>query len=354
MDNDVVIMTACDQRYFALCVDLIASIKNACGFLPRIRVVDVGLLPGQIATLARSVEKVIEPDWDLGKDRNLPAWYRAMTARPFLPKYAGDAELITWIDCDVWLQRYAPVQALIHAARDGQLAIVEERFGKGFSIDARTAQGTFQTRVYNSQNVKANTRSCYEDCFGPEIAAAFGDLPCFNAGVFALRADSRSWTVWQELYAPALAKQFHFLAEQQALNVGIRRGLIPISKQPQEANYTCHHELPWYSADKGVFTFPEAEDRVLGTIHLCDTKKYPLLPIPHFPHGLSRPMPLYYSLVQQFIAGKAIGPHMTHRVSRPAHVPAGDPASRGQLARNALCLCNSGKKYKHCHGRVAF
>jgi SEC-C motif len=344
MDNDAVIVTACDQRYFPLCVDLIASIKNTCGFLPRIRVLDVGLLPGQIATLAGIVEKVIKPDWDIGRDVKWPGWYRAMTARPFLPKYAGNAELITWIDCDVWLQRREPVQALIHAARDGQLAIVEERFGKGFTVDARTAQGTFEPRIYNAENAKANTRSCYENCFGPDIATAFGDLPSFNSGVFALRADSPSWAVWQAICARAMARNFHFLAEQQALNVGIRQDLIPVSRQPHEANYTCHHELPWYSAESGAFTFPEAEDRVLGTIHLCDTKKYPLLPIPQFPHGRSSPMPLYYRLAQQFIGGKA---------KRLADGLAGDRASGGKPGRNALCPCGSGEKYKHCHGRIA-
>lgn len=31
----------------------------------------------------------------------------------------------------------------------------------------------------------------------------------------------------------------------------------------------------------------------------------------------------------------------------------GDPATWGRIARNAPCPCSSGKKYKHCHGRLA-
>ena len=31
----------------------------------------------------------------------------------------------------------------------------------------------------------------------------------------------------------------------------------------------------------------------------------------------------------------------------------GDPATWGRIARNAPCPCSSGKKYKHCHGRMA-
>jgi preprotein translocase subunit SecA len=29
-----------------------------------------------------------------------------------------------------------------------------------------------------------------------------------------------------------------------------------------------------------------------------------------------------------------------------------DPASWGKVPRNAPCPCGSGKKHKHCHGRV--
>jgi preprotein translocase subunit SecA len=29
-----------------------------------------------------------------------------------------------------------------------------------------------------------------------------------------------------------------------------------------------------------------------------------------------------------------------------------DPATWGKVSRNASCPCGSGKKFKHCHGRV--
>jgi len=29
-----------------------------------------------------------------------------------------------------------------------------------------------------------------------------------------------------------------------------------------------------------------------------------------------------------------------------------DPSTWGRVARNAPCPCGSGKKYKHCHGKV--
>jgi preprotein translocase subunit SecA len=35
-----------------------------------------------------------------------------------------------------------------------------------------------------------------------------------------------------------------------------------------------------------------------------------------------------------------------------AQIDPKDPATWGKVQRNALCPCGSGKKYKHCHGRL--
>ena len=144
MDHDVVIFTACDQAFFPLCVDLVASLKKASPRKPRIRVLDVGMLPAQAKNMAKDVEAVIEPNWDLAERSDFPAWFRAMTARPFLPKYAGNAAIVAWIDSDAWVQCWEPLGALIVASRDGRLAIVEERYGRGYTIEIPTSPMSFR------------------------------------------------------------------------------------------------------------------------------------------------------------------------------------------------------------------
>ena len=42
---------------------------------------------------------------------------------------------------------------------------------------------------------------------------------------------------------------------------------------------------------------------------------------------------------------------LSSRVAAPAVDPA-DPSTWGRVSRNELCPCGSGKKYKHCHGKV--
>jgi len=34
------------------------------------------------------------------------------------------------------------------------------------------------------------------------------------------------------------------------------------------------------------------------------------------------------------------------------HIDPEDPNTWGRVSRNAACPCQSGKKYKHCHGRL--
>jgi len=41
------------------------------------------------------------------------------------------------------------------------------------------------------------------------------------------------------------------------------------------------------------------------------------------------------------------------RNTATAEIDPNDPATWGKVARNAACPCGSGKKYKHCHGKLA-
>jgi preprotein translocase subunit SecA len=56
------------------------------------------------------------------------------------------------------------------------------------------------------------------------------------------------------------------------------------------------------------------------------------------------------SLAPAQIAAQAA---MAASASNPVARDASDPASWGKVGRNEACPCGSGKKYKHCHGRLA-
>ena len=300
LQNSVVILTACDHAFFPLCVDLISSLRSACGAAPRLRVLDVGMRPQQAAEMRQLVEAVIAPDWDLGAGGGYPGWFRAMTARPCLPRYAGDAEIVVWIDSDAWVQSWTPLGTLIAAAADGRLAIVEERFGPGWTIEVPSG-GKSELHRIGTDTIQKNVRQCYETCFGPQIATALGDLPSFNSGVFALRSDSPVWALWKEKLAQGLAGAFHKLVEQQALNILIRQGQIPVALQPLQANFVCGHDLPWFSRESGLLTLPRDPGTPIGVVHLTDAKHYPFVPVPVFPDGRTLAMPLIHRLFKIFL-----------------------------------------------------
>ena len=45
-------------------------------------------------------------------------------------------------------------------------------------------------------------------------------------------------------------------------------------------------------------------------------------------------------------------PMQTRKGANGAGVDPGDPATWGRVSRNQPCPCGSGKKYKHCHGKL--
>jgi len=46
-------------------------------------------------------------------------------------------------------------------------------------------------------------------------------------------------------------------------------------------------------------------------------------------------------------------PRMALGAQAATAIDPADPATWRDTPRNALCPCGSGKKYKHCHGRMA-
>ena len=51
-------------------------------------------------------------------------------------------------------------------------------------------------------------------------------------------------------------------------------------------------------------------------------------------------------------------PNLDNNASRPTvrnskgNIDPNNPTSWGKVPRNALCPCGSGKKFKHCHGKI--
>jgi hypothetical protein len=121
--SKVIICTAADRNYAPLLDGLIASIARY-----RARVgYDLGVLDLGGLDHASIPGKVVEPRWDypILKGR-VPAFSRAMTGRPHLPKYLPGYDVYMWLDADTWVQDWRGIAAYVNASRDYMIAITPE------------------------------------------------------------------------------------------------------------------------------------------------------------------------------------------------------------------------------------
>jgi preprotein translocase subunit SecA len=58
------------------------------------------------------------------------------------------------------------------------------------------------------------------------------------------------------------------------------------------------------------------------------------------------------AVLEDAFADGDVAPGTTIRYASGENIDADDPATWGKVKRNAPCPCGSGKKYKHCHGRL--
>ena len=101
-------ITGGDAGYFELMRDCIASLRAVPeGRTLTLGILDCGLTEEQRAWCRAQGASLVEPGWDFtfpGRDK-LKDGYKALTARPFLPRYFPGFDLYLWIDGDCWVQQ---------------------------------------------------------------------------------------------------------------------------------------------------------------------------------------------------------------------------------------------------------
>jgi hypothetical protein len=156
-----IVVTAADAGYVSFLRDRLESIRS-CPELAKIElcVLDVGLDPSQREWLAAKKTRTLQPAWDIDVEKHpqRPQYYRAMTVRPFLPRYFPDYEIIAWLDADIWVQEPPGLLFYLLAA---------ERYG--FTITAEIDRS--YSSVYGEFNqFRLFHHSVYYNCFGRPVA----------------------------------------------------------------------------------------------------------------------------------------------------------------------------------------
>lgn len=251
-------ITGGDAQYFELMRDCIGSLQaTPAGKAMALGVLDCGLTNEQRDWCRARGAILVVPAWDIdfpGRE-NLKDGYKALTARPFLPRYFPGFDLYLWIDGDCWVQQGDALALFLAAARTGKLAAAPE-------IHRSMRHYRHAWTEFSTINGAA-----YEKAFGKEVADRLIRYPLINAGVFALPAGAAHWQGWAELLGEALQRSAD-MTDQIALNVLVYDKGYPCEPLPSRCNWPVHHATPAWNAERALFVEPAIPYEPLGILHL--------------------------------------------------------------------------------------
>ena len=297
---DVAIVTACDSRYFKLVQGLIESILDEadCGtdrlghnnaenfpmlasadfdvcmgienvFRLNMCLIDCGLEETELAWLTKNGVRVVKPTkFSLVMLKHEPDESMfGFLERHNLPRLFPAFDIYMWMDADTWVQDYAyGILPYLRFAHSDHVAIVPE-FDRCFAFNAAAIAHSRQWAIGN-----------YGKFFGTETAVALGLKPMFNSGVFAARANSALWQVWESALNLALANNQglpDFGIDQIALNYVLHNAqadTMKIYPLPATCNWAVTHAMPVRS-DREILLTPLYPFDMIGVVHMmADTK----------------------------------------------------------------------------------
>ena len=284
-----IIVSAADDSYFSLLIDLISSIEDSKGETDvAIGVLDVGLTSEQRDILSGRVQHMVIPNWDyqFSTLNSQPQKFQAMTARPHLPLHFPGYDIIMWMDADVWIQQWSAVEYYFDKAETKGLAICQE-------IDRSYAN------VYNLNTSRMLFFNSLK-AFGDDVARRVLSLPMVNSGVFAMRIDCPYWSQWRDILGAVIQRgHFDHFTEQTALNVCIYSRLPLPCFMPARFNWICGHALPMFNKRTLLYVEPAVPHDEISIVHLTGVHtRFNLNPVVDL-QGNNTKMNLLYSQWKQ-------------------------------------------------------
>ena len=266
------IVSASDAAYFDLMKGLVLSIRDKPeGGDIALSVLDVGLNGEQRDWLADQGAVIAEPGWDFDMPpaMNTPGHFRALLARPFLPRYFPGHDVYLHIDSDAWVQDWSAIDAYLGAAAEGKLAITPQVV-RSYNTIYKRPRPYRRTQNYRS----------FDWSYGWRAADRLGRNPILNCGVFALTADAPHWGLWETAIQKALDRRtlrprkgcpnlYFKLIEQTAMNYVVFGDKAPATFLPAWCNWFCALAAPRFDGNRRVLVEPHAPYQPIGVVHLA-------------------------------------------------------------------------------------
>ncbi|MSO92164.1 MAG: hypothetical protein EXQ86_02025 [Rhodospirillales bacterium] len=257
----IIVVSGADSAYFGYLKDLVRSIHaQPDGEGVSIGVLDLGLTPEEIGWLTKAGAKCLDPGWDYKFSDTSTQFFKAMTARPHLPKHFPGYDVYLWLDADAWVQDWAAIELYLEGARRHGFAITPEVDRSYLPFNKQGLYTELQFRNYSQS-------------FDAETARKLSPFPVINCGVFAAKASAPHWDLWSSTLGETFQRSVHFFSEQTALNYILYMKELTVAYLPSWCNWLCHRATPLCTNDGRRLVEPALPYRTLGIVHVTANTK---------------------------------------------------------------------------------
>jgi len=157
---------------------------------------DLGLTDEQLAWLAGYVNNIVKPKWEYGltEKSGMRDPFRAILAKPLLPKYFPGYDIYMHLDADAWVQDWSAVETYLKSAENGAALAITPEIHRAYTNNY-TSSNEFHDFVVE----------LYGGTWGQEYVKKYSYYPILNAGVLAMPKESPIWGMWAENIRVSLA-----------------------------------------------------------------------------------------------------------------------------------------------------
>jgi hypothetical protein len=268
MSKKITIASVSSAEYFHFIEGMMLSVREK----PQsknlhISLFDLGMTAEQLAWLNDRVENIVKPEWEYGLSAKagLREPFKAVLAKPLLPKYFPGYDIYLHLDADAWVQDWSAIETYLAGAETSALAITPE------------IHRAYSANYTASKEFRAFIVELYAGTWGQDYVEKYAYYPILNAGVFAMPKDSPIWGLWADNIRGSLAKSHHHCIEQAALNLAVFEHPktfhydAPDKKNiqflPATCNWLCHQSLPMFDKERNLLVEPFLPHATLGIIH---------------------------------------------------------------------------------------
>jgi len=250
-----IIVTAADEKYASLVLDLVQSLLPHRGTLNfDIGCLDLGLSPETASALAKAGVTLGKPEWQFRPHEKFSADRKNLSraARPFLRDLFSGYSVYVWVDADAWVQHPVGLHWLIQASKWADIAAVPT-VHRSYTLSPIDVNWLFKR---------------YAMAFGDETARKLMALPYLNAGVYALPSKSPVWQQYIQRFQEALDRwDGDFLSDQAVLNAVVQLDNPRYERLPASVNWICHLGRPRWDQTKGMLVEPAMPFEPISIVH---------------------------------------------------------------------------------------